>query len=131
MELPQSSRLELRDARAGHAELGADLLEGLRLLAREAETKREHVAHPLVQAAERIGELRAAQELGEHGVGLLAVHVLDHVAVHRVSVADRRLEADGVLDELEQLLDALELEPALLRKLFGSGISVELLREHA
>ena len=73
----------------------------------------------------------AAEQLGERRVGLLGVLVLDHVAVHRVAVADGRLEADGILDEVEELVDALDLEPALGGDLLGQRVAVELLRQDA
>ena len=73
----------------------------------------------------------AAEKLGEHRIGLLGVLVLEHVAVHRVAVADGRLEADRILDEVEQLADALELDAALQRDLLRQRVAVQFLGEHA
>ena len=97
----------------------------------EAEAELEHVAHALGELVERDLELDAAQELGEDELGLLGVDVLEHVAVHRVAVADGRLEADGVLDEVEELVDALDLEAALLGDLVRERVAVQLLGEDA
>ena len=69
----------------------------------EAEALGEDVAHARVQAVERVGELGRAEPVGRLGVGPGGLHVLDHVAVEALAVADGRLEADGILDELEQL----------------------------
>src|SRR5262249_58314640 len=57
--------------------------------------------------------------------------VLDQVAVETLAVADGRLEADRVFDELEQLRDALRREAALFRDLLEDRLAVQLLREDA
>ena len=57
--------------------------------------------------------------------------VLDQVGVHALAVADRRLERDGILDELEELADALDREAGLLRDLLDRRVAVQLLRELA
>ena len=57
--------------------------------------------------------------------------VLDQVGVHALAVADGRLEADRILDEVEQLLHALLGEAALLRELLLRRLAVELLCELA
>ena len=59
---------------------------------------------------ERVGELACAQPVGGRRVGPGRVRVLDQVAVQALAVADGRLEADRVLDELEQLAHALRRE---------------------
>jgi hypothetical protein len=58
------------------------------------------------------------------------VHVLDQVGVEALAVADGRLEADRILDEVEQLLDALLREAALLRDLGDRRLAVQLLGQH-
>src|SRR5262245_55333835 len=123
-ELPQGARLELADALAGDAEVGADLLERLRLLAVETEAALGHVAHARVQPLERLRELGRARVLRRLLLGRGGAVVLDQVGVHRLAVADRRLEGDGVLDQVEELGDALGREPGLLRDLLGRGIAV-------
>ena len=62
---------------------------------------------------------RRAQPVGRLGVGPCGLRVLDHVAVEALAVADGRLEADGILDELQQLLDALGGEAGLDCDLVG------------
>jgi hypothetical protein len=64
-----------------------------------------------------------------HAGGRIGIFVLDQVGVEALAVADGRLEADGVLDQLQQLVDALDGEPALGGELLGRRIAVELLRE--
>ena len=64
-------------------------------------------------------------------VRLFGVDVFQHVAVDGVAVADGRVEADGVLDEVEQLVDALDFEAALLGDLVRKRVAVELLGEDA
>ena len=84
-----------------------------------------------VEPQERLGELGGAQVLGRHRVGPVGLRVLDQVAVEALAVADGRLEADRVLDELEQRPDALEREAALLGDLGQQRLAVQLLREDA
>ena len=70
-----------------------------------------------VEPQERLGELGGAKVVGGDGVGPVGVRVLDQVAVEALAVADGSLEADRILDELEQRLHALDREAALLRDL--------------
>ena len=69
--------------------------------------------------------------LGRRRVGAVGLRVLDQVAVEALAVADRRLEADRVLDELEQRSHALEREAGLLGDLGQQRLAVELLGEDA
>ena len=89
------------------------------------------MAHAGLQPVECGGELDGAEPLGGLHVRLRRLRVLDHVAVEALAVADGRLEADRVLNELEQLADALGREAGLLRDLLMARIAVQLLREHA
>src|SRR3712207_7893531 len=45
--------------------------------------------------------------------------------------SDGRLEAHRILDQVEELVHALELEPALRRDLLRQRVAVQLLRQHA
>ena len=54
---------------------------------------------------ERVGQLRRPQALSRPLVRRLRVDVLDQVAVEALAVADGRVEADRILDELEQVGD--------------------------
>src|SRR3954468_10748738 len=81
-QLAQGARLELADALAGDAEVGADLLERLRRLAVEAEAAVDDVAHAVVEAQERFSELDRARRLRVHRLRRRSLAVLDQVAVH-------------------------------------------------
>ena len=75
-------------------------------------------------------ELDAAEHLGERRVRLLGVDVLDHVAVHRVAVADGRLQADrdprrGRAARCTRLTS----KPLSFGDLLGQRLAVELLGE--
>src|SRR5918995_2174188 len=126
-ELPQGARLQLADALACDPELAADLLERLRLLAVEPEAKYQHALHARVQAGERPSELACAVVLRRDAGGRIGILVLDQVGVEALAVADRCLQADRVLDQLEQLVDALDGEAALGGELVGRRVAVQLL----
>src|SRR5262245_10382693 len=128
-QLPQRAGLELTDPLARDAELAADLLERLRFLAVEPEPQRQDALHARVEAGQRSCELAGAEVLRRRARGRLGVLVLDQVGVEALAVADGRLEADRVLDQLQELVDALYREPALGRELLGRRVAVELLCE--
>ena len=130
-QFPQRARLELADPLAGDAETDADLLERLGMVPVEAEAQSENPAHARVESLERAGELLGAQSLGSRGVWAVGLRVLDQVAVEALAVADRSLEADRVLDEIEELLNTLGREPALLRNFRDEWIAVQFLGENA
>ena len=110
--------------------LAADLLERPRLLAVEAEAEREHAPHARVQAASSAcGELASSAGSSPwRSSGVSASVSSIRSPYEALAVADRRLEADRVLDEVEQLLDALLGEAALLGELLERRVAVELLR---
>src|SRR5262249_32664618 len=128
-ELAQRPRLELAHALARDPEPRADLLQSLRRFSVEAEAERKYTTHARVEAEQRLGELLAAQLLRRRLIGTLGMDVLDQVGVHALPVPHRRLEADGILDEVEQLLHPLLREAALLRQLLHRRLAVQLLRE--
>src|SRR3954468_5481312 len=128
-ELAEGPRLELADSLAGDAEAVADLFERLRLFAVEAEAQGEHVPHTWIQAGERSRHLARAQPLGGRLVRLRRVHVLDQVAVEALAVADRRLEAHRVVDQLEQVADLRRRQPRLVGELQLRRLAVQLLCE--
>src|SRR5207245_7061684 len=92
---------------------------------------REDTLHAGVQQKERLGQSAAAKLLRRRLVRSFRVNVLDQVGVHALAVADRGLEADGILDEIEQFPDALLGKAALLRELFLGWLAVVLLGELA
>ena len=106
-----------------------DLLERARPDAVEAEALDDDAPLARLELAERVEKLRRAGPVGSLDLGLLGVHVRDEVGDARVAVADRRLEAHGVEDELEQLLHALGSDVDLGRDLLERRIAVELLAE--
>src|SRR5581483_1833089 len=128
-QLPERPRLELAHALARDAELAADRLERLRLPAREAEPALEDVLQPRLEPLERGGELGRLQALGGRALRLLHALVLDQVGVQAVAVADGRLQADRVLDQLEKLPHALLGKAALRGDLRQRRVAVQLLRQ--
>src|SRR5262245_45303666 len=85
------------------SELLADLVESLCPAAREAEPAFEDVPLPGLEELERTGELGRSHPLRRRLLGLVGLLVLDQVAVHVLAVTDGCLEAQRVLDQLEQL----------------------------
>ncbi len=75
----------------------------------------------------RLGELARAKLLGGRGIGLVGLRVLDQVAVEALAVAHGRLEADRILDQVEQLADPLDGEAALLGDLLDRWVAIQLL----
>ena len=64
--------LELSDAFAGEAELSADSVQRLRVMAVEPEAEREHPPHPGRKLCERVLEIRSLQLLDCGVIGLFA-----------------------------------------------------------
>src|SRR6266511_2072882 len=131
-QLPQRLRLDLADALAGHLEVLTDLLERVVALLPDAEPHPEDL-------------LLTGGQGGEHLPGLLReVHVddrvrrrderlvLDEVAeVAVLLLADRGLEADGLLRDLEDLADLVERQLHLLGDLLRRRLAPQLLHEVA
>src|SRR5215208_1239259 len=130
-KLAQRTRLELADALTRDAEAGTNLLERLRRFPVEAEAQRDDAAHAWIQPEHCLRQLLAAQLLRRRLVGTLRMDVLDQVGVHALAVADGRLEADRVFNEVEKLLHALLGEAAFLRELGLRRLAVQLLCELA
>jgi hypothetical protein len=72
-----------------------------------------------------------AQLDGGRGLGLGSGRVLDQVAVEALAVADRRLQRDRLLDELQQVRHALGREARLGGELLDRRLAIQLLGEHA
>src|SRR5207244_4990942 len=93
-ELFERARLELADAFARDAELLADLLQCLRVGARETEAALDHVTEARLERRHRPRELRGLQPLRGRRLRLPHRLVLDQVGVEAVAVADGCLQAD-------------------------------------
>jgi hypothetical protein len=114
--------LDLADALAGDGEVLADLLEGVVAGLADAEA---HAQDLLLARGERgedspglVGEVHVDDRVR----GRDHVLVLDEVAEMRVLfLADRCLERDGLLGDLEDLADLVERELHLLGDLLGVG----------
>src|SRR6516162_4838083 len=131
-ELSQRLGLDLPDALAGHLEVLTHLLERVVRLLPDAEPHPEDL-------------LLARRQRGQHLPGLLGqVHVddrirgrdqalvLDEVAeVGVLLLTDGRLEADGLLRDLEDLADLVQRELHLLRDLLRRGLAADLLHQVA
>src|SRR6266511_3081759 len=128
-QFPERARFELADALAGDAEPLPHLFERLRLRAREPEAKLDDMAHARVQALQRARQFLLTQVDRRLLVGAIALRVLDQVTVERLAVADRRLEADGIFDQIEKLLDSRLGKAALVGKLLRRRIAVQLLHQ--
>src|SRR5437879_1058091 len=100
-ELAEGSRLQLPDPLAGDPEARADLLERLRAPVLETEAEGEHALHARIQVQQGFGQLGRAKAFRGRLVRLVGVDVLDQVGVEAFAVADRGLETDRVLHELE------------------------------
>src|SRR5262249_55967023 len=121
LQLTERLRLDLADALAGDRELLADFFQRVVGVHADAEAHAEHALLAGGQACQdpRGGLAQVRLDRGvkrEHGV-----LVLDEVAQVRIFlVADRRLERDRLLGDLEDLADLLERHQQLLGQLFRS-----------
>src|SRR6185437_13319984 len=128
-ELAERLRLDLADALAGHLEVLADLLEGVVALLADAEAHAEHLLLARRQGLEHLprllGEVHVDHRLGRREDAL----VLDEVAEMRILLlADGRLEADGLLGDLA---DLVERQLHLLGDLLRGRLAAVLLHEVA
>src|SRR5262249_59017805 len=99
--------LGLPNALGSEAERGAPLFQRLRHLAVQPEAPGQDEPHPWVQDIQCVAELDGAEIVRRRHLWTIELRVLDQVAVDALAVTDRRLEADRILDEVEQLSDAL------------------------
>src|SRR3954453_9747467 len=130
-QLAECLRLDLTDTLAGDAEIGAELLEGLRRIAVEAEAPDDDLLQPRFERLDGRAQLDSPRGHGGGAVRGLALHVLDQVAVEGLAVADGRLERHRVADQLEQLGDALARMARDAADLLERRVAVERLRERA
>src|SRR6185437_12266861 len=132
LELAQRLGLDLADALARHRELLADLLEGVVGVHADAEA---HAQHALLARRERSQHPRRAFAQVALDRGLERddrVLVLDEVAEMRILlVADRRLEADRLLGDLQYLAHLLEGHAELLGQFLRLRLAADLVQHLA
>ena len=132
LELAQRLGLDLADALAGDRELLADLFERVVGVHADAET---HPQHPLLARSQR-GEHAggAGAKIGVDGRidGLHGVLVLDEVAQMAVLVvADRRVEADRLLGDLQYFAHLLQRHVQLGRQFLRCRLPTDLVQDLA
>src|SRR5512143_3116701 len=128
LELAQGLGLDLADALARHLELLADLLERVLVAVAQAEA---HLEDPALALRERLEglldlllEVDVDDRVGRRGDEL----VLDEVAeVAVLLLADRRLERDGLLGDLDDLADLADRHVHLLGDLLARRLAADLL----
>src|SRR3954469_6208663 len=132
LELLQRVVLDLADALARDPEGAADLLQGARLGARQAEAHLDRLALARGQRVKSLANILAAQVLESHverGLRLLVLHEVAELGV--LLLADRLLQRNRqlrhALDVLHLAHRALELRGDLLRH----RLATELLHELA
>ncbi len=132
LQLAQRLRLDLADALAGDAELLADLFQRVVGVHADAEA---HAQHALLAGREagKHPRRRLAQVRLDGGVDRQhRVLVLDEIAeIAILLVADRRLEADGLLGDLEDLAHLLERHGQFLGELFRRRLAADLVQHLA
>src|SRR5579871_2780585 len=130
LELAQRLGFDLADALAGHRELLADLFEGVVGVHADAEA---HAQHALLARGQRGEHPRRglAQVGGDRRlVGQDGVLVLDEIAEMRILlVADRGLERQRLLGDLQDLAHLLERHAELFGELLGGRLAADLV-EH-
>src|SRR3954454_12142899 len=135
-QLAERLRLDLADALAGDVELLADLLERARASVLEAEPQLEHPSLATRQRIENGLDLLLQQLVGRRLGRRERPAILDEVAeVGVLLLADRRLERDRLLRDLDDLADLLGGDHDLLAlghrlgDLLDRRLAAELLEE--
>jgi len=120
-QLAQRLRFDLADTLARDLEIATDLFEGVVALLADAEAHAQDLLLARRQRLEHATRLLLEVEV-QHGVrGRDRVLVLDEVAEVAVLLfADGRLEADGLLGDLEHLAHAIE--GISMRSAISSGL---------
>ena len=131
-ELAQRLGLDLPDPLTRDVEFPADFFQRSRSSVVQAEAQAQDLLLSLGQRPEHFLQLlleeRKCSGFRRDG----HVLVLDEIAEVRIFLfADRRLQGDGLLRDLDDLAHALDRDVHLRRDLFGQRLSPELLQELA
>src|SRR5262245_51996055 len=131
-ELAQRLRLDLAYPLAGHGERLPDLCALGLAAVRESKAQAEHLFFPRRQRVEDLVGLLAQGESDDRLDRRDDLLVLDEIAQMTVLfLADRRLERDRLLGDLQDLSDLVDRDLHLGRDLFRSRFAAELLDELA
>src|SRR5262245_4367565 len=131
-ELAQRLRLDLAYPLAGHGEILPDLFERVLAAVRESKAQAEHLFFPRRQRVEDLVGLLAQGESDDRLDRRDDLLVLDEIAQMTVLfLADRRLERDRLLGDLENLPHLVDRYFHLGRDLFRGRLAAELLDELA
>src|SRR5271169_2494422 len=126
-ELAHRARLDLADALAREVEVLADLLEGARLAAVEAEAQAQDLALALVERREQPADLLGQDRDRGRFEGGLRGAVLDDVTELGVTVLAQRLgQAEGLCAEAKRLDELVLGHLALDAELLDGGRPSEL-----
>src|SRR5580765_8748269 len=131
-QLSEGLGLDLADALAGDGEVLPDFLEGVLAAVGEPEAEAEHLLLTRRQRVQHLVGLLAQGEADHALDGRADLLVLDEVAeVAVLFLADRRLEGDGLLRDLQHLADLVHRYFHLDGDLLRRGLAAQLLHELA
>src|SRR5262245_40621087 len=131
-ELAQRLGFDLPDALARDGEVLADLLERVLAAVRETEAQPQHLLLARRERVQDLVGLLAQGEADDRLDGRDDLLVLDEITEMAVFfLADRRLQRDRLLRDLEDLAHLVDRHVHLGRDLFRSGLAAELLHELA
>src|SRR5215470_2555304 len=131
-ELAQRLGLDLTYALTGHGKILADFFERVLAAVRESKTEAEHFLFSRRQRVEDLVGLLAQGEPDDRLDRRDDLLVLDEITEMTVLfLADRRLERDRLLGDLQNLADLVDRHVHLRRDLFRSRLAAELLDELA
>src|SRR5262249_40875009 len=132
LQLAQRLRLDLADALARHAELLADLLEGVVGVHADAEAHAQHALFTRRERSQNAGRRLAKVRLDRRVDRQDGVLILDEVAKMRILlVADRRLEGDRLLGDLQDLAHLFQGHGELLSQLLRGRLAADLVKHLA
>src|SRR5215831_15778384 len=131
-QLAERLRLDLTDALAGDREILADLLQRVLAAVGESEAQPEHLLLARRERVQHLVRLLPQREADHAFDGRADLLVLDEVAeVAVLLLADRRLEGNGLLGDLQHLAHLVDRHFHLDRDLFRRGLASQLLHELA